>query len=62
MTVADQKKPPPRIVVPLRVSPTGKARWIEAAKAAGYDHYTAWMRDVLAAEAVAPRHKPKPKP
>lgn len=63
MTAApsEQPKPPPKIVVPLRMSAPGKAICQKLAAEAGYKHYTAWMRDVLQAEANNPKHKPRPK-
>lgn len=63
MTVAagDNGRPDARVVVPLRLSPAGKALIQDRASAAGYTAYTAYMRDVLEAEALNPRHRPQPK-
>lgn len=62
MTTPATEKPAPRIVMPLRISAAGKAVIQRAAKAAGFQHYTAWARAVLAAEATNPKHHVRPKP
>jgi hypothetical protein len=54
-------KKEPRVPVPFRVAPAGKAAIQKAAEQAGYDHYTAWIRDLCAAEISNPKHRPRPK-
>lgn len=58
---APQKKPP-RVVVTVRIAPSGKAAIQAAATAAGYAEYTAWIRDLAAAEIRNPRHNLHPVP
>lgn len=50
-----------RIVVPFRVAPNGKAAIQAEAERRGYDKYTEWIRDVLAAECRNPKHRPTPR-
>lgn len=54
-------KPEPRVPWPIRVSRKGIRAFTKAAAKQGYVHPTTWARDVLAAEAVNPLHKPTPK-
>lgn len=63
MTGAGQAEPKRenRKVWPLRVAPSGIDAFAKAARRQGYDHTTTWARDVLAAEAMNPKHRPKPK-
>lgn len=58
---SEQPKKEPRVPVPFRTYPAGKAAIEAAAKKSGYVHYTAWIRDLCAAEVQSPKHNLKPK-
>lgn len=46
----------------IRIGPAGKDAANKHATGQGYEHYTEWVRDLIAAEVTNPKHNLRPKP